>query len=110
MKRYRPNPAYYDHEFDQQEMLRRDVPFLMDHLPPKQRVLELAVGTGRAAIPLAQAGHRVTGIDNDRKMLDLAARKRDVAGLSERQLRLRQADLLDFELGERFDWIALLFN
>ena len=110
MKRYRPNPAYYDHEFDRQEMLRHDVPFFMDHLPPKQRVLELAVGTGRAAIPLAQAGHRVLGIDNDRRMLDRGTRKRDAMGLSERQLRLRHGDLLDFDLGARFDWIALLFN
>lgn len=110
MKPYRPNPAYYDHEFADKEMLQHDVPFFLDHLPPKQRVLELAVGSARAAIPLAQAGHRVLGIDNDQKMLDLAARKRDAVGLSERQLRLRHADLLDFDLNESFDWIALLFN
>jgi SAM-dependent methyltransferase len=35
-------------------------------------VLELGVGTGRLAIPLAAAGHRVVGVDRDRAMLDRA--------------------------------------
>jgi SAM-dependent methyltransferase len=35
-------------------------------------VLELAVGTGRLAIPLAEAGHRVTGVDLDPAMLERA--------------------------------------
>src|SRR5262245_66138766 len=34
------------------------------------RVLELAVGTGRLAIPLAARGHDVTGIDISTAMLD----------------------------------------
>jgi SAM-dependent methyltransferase len=33
-------------------------------------VLELAVGTGRLAIPLAEAGYEVTGVDLDPAMLD----------------------------------------
>ena len=36
------------------------------------RVLELAVGSGRVAVALAAAGHRVTGVDNDPAMLDRA--------------------------------------
>jgi SAM-dependent methyltransferase len=32
-------------------------------------IVELAVGTGRVAVPLASAGHTVTGIDNDPAML-----------------------------------------
>ena len=35
-------------------------------------ILELAVGSGRLAIPLALAGYRVVGIDNDAAMLDRA--------------------------------------
>lgn len=37
-------------------------------------VLELAVGSGRLAIPLALAGHRVVGIDQDPAMLARASR------------------------------------
>lgn len=38
------------------------------------RILELAVGTGRLAIPLARRGHAVTGIDISAAMLDVLAR------------------------------------
>ena len=50
-------------------------------------ILELAVGTGRLAIPLAEAGHRVTGVDLDPAMLD---RARDRA--TRRQGGARTAD------------------
>ena len=36
-------------------------------------ILELAVGTGRLAVPLAAAGDRVTGVDLDPAMLARAA-------------------------------------
>jgi SAM-dependent methyltransferase len=35
-------------------------------------ILELAVGSGRIAVPLAEDGHRVVGVDIDRAMLDRA--------------------------------------
>jgi SAM-dependent methyltransferase len=37
-------------------------------------ILELAVGTGRLAVPLAEAGYRVTGVDLDPAMLARAQR------------------------------------
>ena len=42
--------------------------------PPGGSVLELGVGSGRLAIPLAAAGLHTTGIDASAKMLDLLAR------------------------------------
>ena len=60
-------------------------------------VLELAVGSGRLAIPLAEAGHRVTGVDLDPAMLDRARAK--VAGtLAADRLTLVEADLVDLRL------------
>lgn len=53
-------------------------------------VLDAACGTGRYAIPLAQAGARVTGIDVSEVMLDLARQKASEHGLS---VDLRAADL-----------------
>ena len=47
---------------------------------PGGRVLELGTGTGRLAVPLAQAGVAVTGIDTSTAMLDRLA-ARDRAGL-----------------------------
>ena len=56
----------------------------------RQTVLELAVGTGRAAIPIAQAGHRVVGVDYAADMLAIARRKRDAVGLTERRTVARR--------------------
>ena len=41
--------------------------------------MELACGTGRVAVPLAEAGHRVVGIDIDPAMLDRARRRGEAA-------------------------------
>jgi SAM-dependent methyltransferase len=110
MPKYRAIPEYYDAEYEHQEMLDKDVPFFLKHLRRKQSVLELAVGTGRAAIPIAQAGHRVVGTDHHPAMLKLAQQKRDAVGLKPNQLELIQQDILELKLGRKFDWICLLFN
>jgi SAM-dependent methyltransferase len=76
------------------------------------RVLELAVGTGRVAVPLAAAGHRVTGVDNDTSMLH-RARARGAAGLagSGGSLELVEADIVGLALPEggtfAFGYLAL---
>ena len=112
MKRYRAIAEYYDAENEHAPMLREDVPFFLGQLPRRERqsVLELAVGTGRAAIPIAQAGHRVVGVDYAADMLAIARRKRDAAGLLERDLSLVQGDVLKLDLGRRFDWVCVFFN
>lgn len=43
-------------------------------------IVELATGSGRIAVPLAAAGHRVTGIDLDPAMLDRARTRAEAAG------------------------------
>jgi SAM-dependent methyltransferase len=111
MKRHRAIAEYYDFEYPHHDMLEQDVPFFLGQLPRrKQTVLEIAVGTGRAAIPFAQAGHRVVGVDYAKDMLAIARRKRDAAGLTDRQLRLVHGDALRLDLGERFDWVCVFFN
>ena len=44
------------------------------------RILELGVGSGRLAVPLAEAGWSVTGVDNDPAMLRRARDRADAAG------------------------------
>src|SRR4051794_35864040 len=108
---YRAIADYYDAEYEARDMLAQDVPFFLGQLPKKrQSILELAVGTGRAAIPLAQAGHHVVGVDYDAQMIAIAKRKRESVGLSERQLKLMRQDVLRLDLGEKFDWITIFFN
>jgi SAM-dependent methyltransferase len=70
-------------------------------------ILELAVGTGRIAIPLAQAGHQVTGIDLSAAMLAEARRK---AAEQQISLTLQQGDMRAFDLGQRFGLVILANN
>ena len=110
-ERYQAIAAYYDAEYVSSDLLDHDTPFLLDHLPKRSvKVLELCCGTARAAIPLAQAGHRVTGVDVDRHLLDIARHKRDSVGLRDRQLKLVRQDVLKLQLDETFDWAFLIFN
>jgi SAM-dependent methyltransferase len=55
------------------------------------RVVELGVGTGRIAIPIAQQGIRVIGVDSSREMLAACARRAEAEGV---------AALLDLRLGD----------
>lgn len=111
MKRYRAIAEYYDAEYAGSKLLQQDVPFFLGQLPRRsQSVLELCVGTGRAAIPIAQAGHRVVGVDYAADLLEIARRKRDAVGLKPRQLELVHADAAAADLGRRFDWVCIFFN
>jgi SAM-dependent methyltransferase len=53
-------------------------------------VVELGVGTGRIAVPIAANGIRMIGIDSSRGMLEVCARRAALAGV---QLDLRVGDL-----------------
>jgi SAM-dependent methyltransferase len=74
-------------------------------------VLELAMGTGRLAIPLALDGHRVVGVDRDVAMLARArsrwARERPAA---KGALKLVEADLVEVQLDDRFGLVILALN
>lgn len=61
-------------------------------------VLELAAGSGRLAVPIAQAGHRVTAVDIDPEMLARAGDAAREADLGPDALRLVEADLVALEL------------
>lgn len=64
-------------------------------------ILEIGVGTGRVAIPLAQAGYQLTGVDISPAMLDVAAEKSRKAGV-DRQVTLVEADARHLALDQRF--------
>src|SRR5436309_9187448 len=81
--------------------MTEDVPFYVDLAREAQRepIVELAVGTGRVAIPIArETGKRVLGIDSSPAMLDLA-RERSV-GLP---VELRLGDMRELEVDEPVD-------
>ena len=76
-------------------------------------VLELASGSGRIAVPLAEASHPVVGVDMDRAMLDRARARWSAAktvAVTGGPLELVQSDMRDLALEERFDLAILAFN
>jgi SAM-dependent methyltransferase len=70
-------------------------------------ILELGCGTGRVAIPLAQDGHEVVGLDRSPAMLARAERHARREGAS---LRLVEGDMRSFSFSEAFALIAIPFN
>ncbi|UPJ49079.1 class I SAM-dependent methyltransferase [Bradyrhizobium sp. 200] len=72
------------------------------------RVLDLACGSGRLAIPLARSGLRVTGGDLSAKMLERARRSAEAQAV---ELDLVQLDMRNFDLsGRTFDTIIVAMN
>jgi ubiquinone/menaquinone biosynthesis C-methylase UbiE len=71
-------------------------------------LVELAVGNGRVAIPVArETGRHVLGLDASQAMLDQARAKADAAGVD---LELRQGDMRELELDEPAGLIYIPFR
>lgn len=76
-------------------------------------ILELMAGSGRLAVPIASAGHKVTAVDYDPYMLERAATRwqrakaRAAKGAS---LELLDADVTTFALKKRFDLVIVALN
>lgn len=74
-------------------------------------VLELGCGTGRVALPLARAGHRVTGVDCSLEMLDVfrAKLESEPAAVRER-VALVEGTMEGIDLGETFGLVTMPFR
>ena len=70
-------------------------------------VLELGVGTGRIAVPVAAAGIEVVGVDLSAGMLEVAREQAELAGVP---LDLRQGDMRDPPVDGRFPLVAIPFR
>ncbi|MGI5834993.1 MAG: class I SAM-dependent methyltransferase, partial [Chloroflexota bacterium] len=64
-------------------------------------ILDAACGTGRVALPLAEAGYQVTGVDSSPEMLSIARSK--AANITPGAIvRFVQSDLRKMDLGQQF--------
>lgn len=72
-------------------------------------LLELGCGTGRLALPLAEAGFEVTGVDMSPRMLDVARAKVEAAGLGDR-ITLLEADMRDVQLPQQYRLAFIAIN
>lgn len=76
-------------------------------------VLELGCGSGRLLLPLARAGHRVSGLDLSAAMLDRArARLAQENTAVQQRITLHQANMTDFVLpeAEQFGLVIVPYN
>src|SRR3954469_1778752 len=91
--------AWGDRYAEWSDGVNADVPFYVALAREADGLLvELAVGTGRVAIPVAQAtGRRVVGIDSSSAMLAQARVRAVEAGV---ELDLREGDIRDLEIEE----------
>lgn len=67
------------------------------------RTLEVTCGTGRVAIPMAEAGVRIVGLDNSAPMLEVARQRSATLPNAE----WLQADMRSFDLGEEFGLVTI---
>jgi SAM-dependent methyltransferase len=96
MSQYDPFAEIYD---EWSEHMTEDVAFYVDLAREAEGpIVELAVGNGRVAIPVArETGRKVIGIDSSAAMLTQARERAAAAGVD---LELRQGDMRDLELEE----------
>ena len=81
------------------------VELIVQLAPAHGKLLELAIGTGRIALPLAQMGFDVTGIEGSP---DMVAKMREKPGSD--GIRTVIGDIADVDITGEFDHAFLVFN
>jgi len=89
---------------------KSDVPFFIERAQGGS-VLELACGTGRVSLPLAESGARVHGLDLSPQMLCVFREKlsQAVPEVQER-VTITQGNMAAFALGETFSLVIIPFR
>jgi len=109
-------PDYFGDEYLQlyqfpAERTEPEVAFLVAELRQRvatdAKVLDLACGQGRHAVGLAQAGFRVTGLDYQQNLLDVAAQAAAEQGV---EVTLVRGDMRDLPFTGEFDAVTLMFT
>jgi SAM-dependent methyltransferase len=87
--------------YDGDHAITEDIPFYLDLARRSESpVLEVACGTGRILIPLAQAGFQISGIDISANMLNVCRTAVAQLGL-ESHVKLSETNVADFVLPRR---------
>ena len=112
------SPRYTDEilawEYDQRnaELAAGELPWYLKHAARAGgRLLELACGSGRLLIPIAEAGHRIDGVDNSDAMLARLRVKVDALDDSTQGLiRVFCADMMDFVPTDQYSMVLIGLN
>lgn len=106
---YLDYPEYYDAHHESWNAIDRD--FFLDYARQcGSPILELACGTGRLLIPIAEAGYEITGIDFNANMLAECRKKVEKTGL-EGRVQLIHGNMADFDLPRKdFSLVFIAFR
>jgi len=97
--------------YDSVIKLSEDIPFWVEEARASGGpVLELGSGTGRVAIPIAQAGVSVVGVDSSAEMVKAALAKARKLRLGTDVLSFVKGDMRDVSLGQRFPLVIIPFR
>lgn len=96
--------ADYDALFEKRDDTAA-VASLVTSLAPGGRVLEMGVGTGRLAVPLAAAGLKVTGVDASSEMLERLRARPGAEGIE-----AIQGDFVTVDAGGPYDVVLVAFS
>ncbi|WP_176222115.1 class I SAM-dependent methyltransferase [Tuberibacillus sp. Marseille-P3662] len=101
---------FYD--IDQHPAHNDDIPFYLHQASQfGSPILELGCGTGRIAIPLAQEGFSVYGLDLSQEMLSIFEQKRqNLPHEAYERITIAQKAMTDFSLGTTFQLILIPFH
>lgn len=93
--------------YDRIETEIDDVDFALSVIGAEpKRILEIACGSGRFLVPMANAGHDVTGLDFDEHMLNRLSAKVSAV----QNVRWRKSDVINDEWETGFDVVLLAAN
>jgi SAM-dependent methyltransferase len=107
----RPCPAYTEHRlariYDLLNPFGQSDRFYLDLTRGRSAldILDIGCGTGRLAVDLARQGHRVTGVDPAKGMLEVARSRPDAATVT-----WVEGDVTAVPLGRRFDLAIMSGN
>jgi SAM-dependent methyltransferase len=95
------------------ERTKQEINFILKFIKTKFKnkkikILDLACGYGRHAIPLAQEGHFVIGVDYSSYFLKLA--KREAKKLKLKNIKFIKKDMRKIDFGGKFDLIINMFT
>ncbi len=99
---------YYDHFWGEQQDQEEELAFVRSHARGG-RVLDVGVGTGRLAIPLAQDGLRVHGVDDSIEMLHKLRAKAAQNNVTE-SVTSQQEDLTLRDVSGSYSLIIVVYH
>ena len=117
-KASKPSPRYASDilawEYDQRQPLPlpREMEWYQKYSPDYDNpILELACGSGRLLVPIAQVGHKIHGVDSSLAMLNRLQQK--LTALEEKifgNISLFHSDILEFKPSKAYELVMIAYN